>query len=127
PTVGESLAAGVDVVCFSGDKLMGGPQAGIIVGRAELVQRITAHPLARAVRADKTALAGVAATLRHYLRGDVTQAVPIWRMIATPVVDLEARCRAWLDALGGIDGVEVVPSGATVGGGSLPDELLESR
>ncbi|MDI3340510.1 MAG: L-seryl-tRNA(Sec) selenium transferase [Sphaerobacter sp.] len=127
PTVGESLAAGVDVVCFSGDKLLGGPQAGIISGRADLVQRIAAHPLARAVRADKTALAGVAATLRHYLRGDVTETVPIWRMIAAPVAALEARCRAWAAALAAAGDLPVVASRATIGGGSLPEETLESR
>lgn len=127
PTVGESLAAGVDVVCFSGDKLLGGPQAGIISGRADLIRRIAAHPLARAVRADKTALAGVAATLRHYLRGDVTQTVPIWRMIAAPVEALEERCRAWAAALEAAGPLRVVPSRAAVGGGSLPGETLESR
>lgn len=127
PTVGDRLAAGVDVVCYSGDKLVGGPQAGIISGRADLVQKIAAHPLARAVRADKTALAGVAATLRHYLRGDVTETVPIWRMIAASVEDLEARCQRWVGAIGPDTGVQVVPSRATIGGGSLPEETLESR
>jgi len=127
PTVGESLAAGVDVVCFSGDKLLGGPQAGIVVGRADLVRRIAAHPLARAVRSDKTALAGVAATLRHYLRGDVTETVPIWRMIASSTEALEARCRDWADGLRAAGPLAVVASQSAVGGGSLPGETLESR
>jgi L-seryl-tRNA(Ser) seleniumtransferase len=126
PTVGESIADGVDVVCFSGDKLLGGPQAGIISGRAELVKVIAAHPLARAVRADKTALAGVAATLRHYLHGDYTAEIPIWRMIAATVDELETRCGRWLDRLSSA-GATVVRSQATVGGGSLPGETLESR
>ncbi len=126
PTVGESLAEGVDVVCFSGDKLLGGPQAGIISGSAELVRTIAAHPLARAVRADKTALAGVAATLRHYLRDDFTAEIPIWRMISSSVDVLERRCREWLDQLPG-SGAEVASSSSTVGGGSLPGETLESR
>jgi len=82
PTVQESLAAGVDLVCFSGDKLLGGPQAGIIVGRAELVEKIRRHPLARAVRADKTCLAGVTATLLHYLKDEAEREIPIWRMMS---------------------------------------------
>ena len=126
PTVGESLAQGVDVVCFSGDKLLGGPQAGIISGSAEVVQRISAHPLARAVRADKSALAGVAATLRHYIHDDFTETIPIWRMISSSVEDLEERCRGWLDQLPD-SGAEIAVSQSTVGGGSLPGEALESR
>ncbi len=126
PTVGESLSNGVDVVCFSGDKLLGGPQAGIISGKSEIVRQIAAHPLARAVRADKTALAGIAATLRHYLREDFTESVPIWRMISAQPVDLERRCQSWIAQLSEID-AEVTSSQATVGGGSLPGEILESR
>ncbi|HEX7103479.1 MAG TPA: L-seryl-tRNA(Sec) selenium transferase [Nitrolancea sp.] len=126
PTVGESLTEGVDVVCFSGDKLMGGPQAGIIAGRADLVRTIAAHPLARAVRADKIALAGVAATLRHYLRDDYVATIPIWRMISTPLDALEARCRNWIDQLGSED-IRLESSQSAVGGGSLPGETLESR
>ncbi|HVX30870.1 MAG TPA: L-seryl-tRNA(Sec) selenium transferase [Nitrolancea sp.] len=126
PTVGESLAEGVDVVCFSGDKLMGGPQAGIIAGRADLVRKIAAHPLARAVRADKTALAGVATTLRHYLRSDHTEAIPIWRMISAQLPDLELRCRSWIEQIG-IDDITLATSQSAVGGGSLPGETQESR
>jgi L-seryl-tRNA(Ser) seleniumtransferase len=127
PLVDESLAAGVDILCFSGDKLLGGPQAGIIAGRADLVKRVSAHPLARAVRADKTALASVAATLRHYLRGDAAETVPVWRMISLPLDVLEHRCRYWVEQLAGIAPFTVVPGRATVGGGSLPEETLESR
>lgn len=125
PTVGESLAAGVDVVCFSGDKLMGGPQAGIIVGRSELIQRIAEHPLARAVRADKTALAGVAATLRHYLRDDYSESIPIWRMMSISVDVLDARCRRWIEQIADED-IELVSSLSAIGGGSLPGETMES-
>ena len=82
PTLGESIVAGVDVVCASGDKLLGGPQAGLILGRAAVVERIARHPLARALRADKTCLAGLAATLRHYACGEGSEQVPVWWSIS---------------------------------------------
>jgi len=126
PMVQEELAAGADLVCFSGDKLLGGPQAGIIVGRRDLVQRVAAHPLARAVRADKTTLAGLAATLRHYLRGEAERKIPIWRMMSTPLEVLKQRCQTWQQALGAAVAADVVPSEATVGGGSLPGSTLPS-
>jgi L-seryl-tRNA(Ser) seleniumtransferase len=125
PTVAESLAEGVDVVCFSGDKLIGGPQAGIIAGRTDLVRTISAHPLARAVRADKTALAGVAATLRHYLRADFAESIPIWRMISAPLDELETRCRNLIEQIG-FEGMSLATSQSAVGGGSLPGETRES-
>jgi L-seryl-tRNA(Ser) seleniumtransferase len=121
PTVQESLAAGVDAVCFSGDKLLGGPQAGIIVGRAALLEKIRKHPLARAVRADKTCLAGTSATLLHYLKDEAQGEVPVWRMIAMRPEQGKARAEAWREALG--QG-KVVESESTVGGGSLPGESL---
>ncbi|MFM8319756.1 MAG: L-seryl-tRNA(Sec) selenium transferase, partial [Chloroflexota bacterium] len=91
PTVQESLAAGADLVCFSGDKLLGGPQAGIIIGRAALVDKLRKHPLARAVRADKLCLAALSATLLHYLKDEAEREVPIWRMIAAPAEQLQGR------------------------------------
>ena len=91
PTVQESLAAGADLVCFSGDKLLGGPQAGIILGRADLVAKLKKHPLARAIRADKLCLAALTATLLHYLKDEAEREMPIWRMIAAP---LERPCAA---------------------------------
>jgi L-seryl-tRNA(Ser) seleniumtransferase len=124
PTVGESLAAGSDVVCFSGDKLLGGPQAGIIVGRADLLARIRKHPLARAVRADKASLAGLAATLLHYLKDEAEREIPIWQMISASVETLEARAERWRVEIGS---GEVVPAESTVGGGSLPGEVLPTR
>ncbi len=121
PSVQDSLAAGADLICFSGDKLLGGPQAGIIVGRAELVARLKKHPLARAVRADKLCLAALAATLLHYLKDEAEREIPVWRMIAASAETVRARAQAWKIALG--QG-EVLPSQSTVGGGSLPGETL---
>ena len=121
PTVQESLAAGVDLVCFSGDKLLGGPQAGIIVGKKDLIDRIKKHPLARAVRADKTCLAGITATLLHYLKNEAEREIPIWRMMSLSLEQIKARAEAWQNAVG--QG-EVITSESTVGGGSLPDECV---
>ena len=100
PTVFESLAAGSDLVCFSGDKLLGGPQAGIILGKADLVTRLKKHPLARAIRADKLCLAALSATLQHYLKAEALHEIPIWRMIAMELGDLQARAEAWKQTLG---------------------------
>jgi len=121
PTVQESLAAGADVLCFSGDKLLGGPQAGIIVGRADLLAKIKKHPLARAVRADKLCLAALSATLLHYLKDEATREIPVWRMISMSPQQARVRAEAWREALGR---GEVAASESTVGGGSLPDESL---
>jgi L-seryl-tRNA(Ser) seleniumtransferase len=119
PTVQESLAAGVDVVCFSGDKLLGGPQAGIIIGRKDLLDKIKKHPLARAVRADKTCLAGVTATLLHYLKDEAEREIPILKMMSLTPKQVKGRVEAWIRELGR---GEVVEGESTVGGGSLPDE-----
>jgi L-seryl-tRNA(Ser) seleniumtransferase len=121
PTVQESLESGVDILCFSGDKLLGGPQAGIIVGRRELLARIKKHPLARAVRADKTCLAGVTATLSHYLKDEADREIPILRMMSMRAEQVRVRVEAWREALG--QG-EVIESESTVGGGSLPEESM---
>jgi len=121
PTVQESLAQGADLVCFSGDKLLGWPQAGIIIGRADLVARIKKHPLARAVRADKLCLAALSATLLHYLKDEAEREVPIWRMISMPLDEIRQRAASWAQALGA---GEVIPAESTVGGGSLPGESM---
>jgi L-seryl-tRNA(Ser) seleniumtransferase len=119
PTVQESIMAGADLICFSGDKLLGGPQAGIIIGKAELIAKINKHPLARAVRADKTCLAGLTATLLHYLKDEAVEEIPIWKMISMPVEDIRRRAENWSRALGTGD---VIEGEAMVGGGSLPGE-----
>jgi L-seryl-tRNA(Ser) seleniumtransferase len=121
PTVQESLEAGAALVCFSTDKLLGGPQAGIIAGRADLVAKLKKHPLARAVRADKLCLAALSATLLHYLKDEAVRCIPIWQMIAAPLEALQARAQTWQAALGA---GEVLPGESTIGGGSLPGEML---
>jgi len=121
PTVQESLAAGVDIVCFSGDKLLGGPQAGIIIGKKDLLDKIKKHPLARAVRADKTCLAGITATLTHYLKDEAEREIPILKMMSLTVEQVKNRAESWRDSLGQGD---VIESESTVGGGSLPEESM---
>jgi L-seryl-tRNA(Ser) seleniumtransferase len=118
----ERLAAGADVVTFSGDKLVGGPQAGLLVGRADLIARLRRDPLARAMRPDKVTLAAVAATLGLYRAGRAHVAVPVWRMIATPLDELAARTRALAADVGGA----AIAVRSTVGGGSLPGQTLPS-
>ena len=121
PTVQESVSAGADIVCFSGDKLLGGPQAGILVGRADLISKLRAHPLARAVRPDKTCLAGLVATLNHYLRNDAAREIPVWKMIAITSDEIMQRAQGWQVE---IDAGEVCEGDSTLGGGSLPGETL---
>jgi L-seryl-tRNA(Ser) seleniumtransferase len=129
PTPNERLAQGADLVLFSGDKLVGGPQAGLVVGRAELVERLRRDPLARAVRPDKAILAGVAATLAIYRAGTAVTDIPIWRTIATDADSLHERAeriRSTAAATTGRTDVDVVPVEAPVGGGSLPGQVLPS-
>jgi L-seryl-tRNA(Ser) seleniumtransferase len=121
----ESVAEGAGIVCFSGDKLLGGPQAGLIVGKQALIAQLKRHPLARAVRIDKSTLAGLQVTLNHYLRGEAETKIPIWRMIAIPMDELRRRAAAWASALADVNAVfEVIEARSTVGGGSLPGETL---
>ena len=122
PMPQESLRAGMGLVFFSGDKLLGGPQAGIIAGRRELVSRLARHPLARAVRIDKLSLASLTATLVHYLRGEAEREIPVWRMIAATPESLRERANAWKSKLS--ESYSVVESRSAVGGGSLPGETL---
>ncbi len=126
PTVQESLAAGVDAVCFSGDKLFGGPQSGIVVGGADFIARARRHPLMRALRVDKTTLAALHATVLQYLRGEALDAIPVWRMIAAPRGQLEARALAWLGAAHGFAGCKasVLPGLSSLNGNTLQGETI---
>jgi L-seryl-tRNA(Ser) seleniumtransferase len=125
PMVQESIAAGADLVAFSGDKLLGGPQAGIIVGRKELIARLRRHPMARALRVDKLTLAALDATLRSYRRGRATTEVPVWQMISATPAQLQTRAGHWQRTLAA-QGVpsHLIAGESAVGGGSLPGETL---
>ncbi len=125
PLVADSLAAGADLVTFSGDKLLGGPQAGLVVGRKELVDCLRRHPLARAVRPGKDVIAGLHATLMHYARSEAIEVIPVWRMIAASPQALADRAAAWCKAVSGAGfRARLLPGESTVGGGSLPGECL---
>ncbi|MFC2014434.1 L-seryl-tRNA(Sec) selenium transferase [Chloroflexota bacterium] len=124
-SVQQSIAAGVGLACFSGDKLVGGPQAGILVGKKQLIDKLKKHPLARAVRIDKIGLAGLRATLVHYLKGEATDKIPIWRMISASVDEINRRAGVWAEALG--DPGQVIDGESMIGGGSLPGSVLPTR
>ncbi len=128
PTVAECLAGGADLVTFSGDKLFSGPQAGFLVGREDLVGRAAAHPIARAARPDKLALAGLAATLTGWKTG-AWRRFPVYRSAGAPLRELEERGARILAGLPASDAlrVSVEPSQAAFGGGTSPEKLFESR
>ena len=125
PMVQESVALDTGLVFFSGDKLVGGPQAGVIVGKKQLIDKLKKHPLVRAVRIDKVRLAGMVATLRHYLKGEATEKIPVWRMISTSLEEIERRARMWAEALD--NRAQVIEGESAVGGGSLPGSTLPTR
>jgi len=125
PLPSERLAAGSDIVTFSGDKLVGGPQAGLIVGRADLIARIRRDPLARAFRPDKVTLAAVAATLELYRRGLAVAEIPVWQMIASTPEALRSRAEAVRLAIAD-ERASLTSVESTIGGGSLPGETLPS-
>ena len=125
PLPSERLEAGADLVTFSGDKLVGGPQAGILAGRRDLVARLRRDPLARAMRPDKAILAALHATLRLYRTGEALAKIPIWRQIAAPEADLERRARSLAAELAG-EAVRAAPTTSTIGGGSLPGQTQRS-
>lgn len=127
PTVQASLAAGADIVTFSGDKLVGGPQAGLIVGRKELIAQLRRHPMARALRVDKMTLAALDATLRSYRCGRATSEIPIWQMIAASADTIRQRAECWQQRWYA-EGIPCTlwPGESAIGGGSLPGETLPS-
>lgn len=122
PGARQAIGAGCDIVTFSGDKLLGGPQCGVIVGHRELVDAIRRHPLARAVRFDRVRAQLLQATLAAYLDGSVVENVPFWRLAATPIAEVEARAEALAGAVGG----RVVATQAAAGAGSTPGQTLSS-
>lgn len=121
PTIQESVKSGADLITFSGDKLLGGPQAGIIIGKKDLVQKIKKHPLARALRPDKLCLSGLSATLIHYLKDEHFIKIPVWQMISASPEILKNRAERWLNSL---EIGRVIPNLSTIGGGSMPGESL---
>ena len=127
-TVQEAVADGADVVTFSGDKLLGGPQAGIAVGRLDAIAKLRTHALMRALRPDKLTIAALVATMTAYRDGTALETLPVWRLIAEPTVKLGRRAKAVAARLvaAGIP-AEVVETTSTVGGGSLPEETQPSR
>ncbi|MDX1524155.1 MAG: L-seryl-tRNA(Sec) selenium transferase [Anaerolineae bacterium] len=130
PTIQESLAAGIDIVTASGDKLLGGPQAGLIFGKRHLIETLKKHPLIRAFRVDKTTLAALQATLLAYLEDRAVDEIPVWRMIAANLTDLRRRAQRWRTALhraAPAISIEVVDAASTVGGGSLPGQTLPTK
>ncbi len=129
PTVQESVKAGVDLITFSGDKLLGGPQAGILVGKREILDRVKKNPLTRALRVDKMTLAALEITLRSYLDSDeALQTIPTLRMLTEPLETLRARAEKLAGAIsehsGGGLSIEVRPDHSQVGGGALPEAIL---
>ena len=124
PMPQESITAGVALSFFSGDKLLGGPQAGIITGLRDFIATVSRHPLARAVRIDKLSMAALSATLLHYINGEAEAEVPIWRMISASIADLTERCERWESAAGQL--ADIVRARSAIGGGSLPGETLAS-
>jgi L-seryl-tRNA(Ser) seleniumtransferase len=124
PMPQESAAAGVELSFFSGDKLLGGPQAGIIAGKREFIDTVSRHPLARAVRIDKLSMAALSATLLHYINGEAESEIPIWRMISASIAELTERIESWRSGTG--SWASTVGARSAIGGGSLPGETLET-
>jgi L-seryl-tRNA(Ser) seleniumtransferase len=129
PTIASSLEAGADLVAFSGDKLLGGPQAGIVLGRRDLIDRVRRHPLMRAVRADKLTYAALEATLALWAQAPSRTRIPVVRMLTTSAGEIEARARRLVDQLAGLAGLrtEIIDGFSTTGGGSAPGSALPTK
>jgi L-seryl-tRNA(Ser) seleniumtransferase len=128
PTVQASIAVGVDVVCCSGDKLLGGPQAGLILGRASALTRIRKHPLMRALRVDKLTYAALEATLMEYIAGRASETVPVLRMALMSADAIGARAEVVARRLRDAGyAAEVIDGFSTIGGGSAPGSELRTR
>ena len=128
PLVADSIRAGADVVCFSGDKMLGGPQCGILLGRRDLVDRIRRHPLMRALRADKLTYAALEATLIEYAAGRASETVPVAHMLTMTIETIDARAHALADALRAAGWrAEIVEGVSAIGGGSAPGVELPTR
>jgi|TARA_B110000263_G_scaffold136722_1_gene118615 L-seryl-tRNA(Ser) seleniumtransferase len=125
PLLSECIDDGADLVLASGDKLIGGPQAGLIIGKSSLIDTIRKHPLTRALRPDKATIAGLAATLQHYALGEAIEKIPIWQMISMNESILQQRAQQFADAWG--SQAQVITGQSTVGGGSLPGQTLTTR
>jgi L-seryl-tRNA(Ser) seleniumtransferase len=128
PIVSDSIAAGVDVVCFSGDKLLGGPQAGIVAGRHDALERIRRHPLMRALRVDKMTYAALEATLEDFASGHAADGVPVQRMLVLRAEQIGVRAERLAAALNRAGWrARVIEGASTVGGGSAPGVALPTR
>ena len=127
PTVGEIIAAGVDVVSFSGDKLLGSTQAGLIAGKQAIVQRLRKHPLYRALRSDKLRLAALEATLASHQRDKAAAEIPVFQMLSLSPAEIEARAQAVIEQLGPTNlELALEPGESAVGGGSAPTSKLST-
>ena len=132
PTIQESVTAGVDIITASGDKLLGGPQVGLVLGKAHFIEKLKTQPLIRALRVDKTTLAALQATLLAYLEEKAVEEIPVWRMISVGTVSLARRARKWRARLREAPELaelrmEVRDSVSAVGGGSLPGQTLPTK
>ena len=124
PMPQESIEDGSDVCFFSADKLLGGPQAGIILGKKQYIDKIAQHPLARAYRIDKISLAALHATLLHYIKNEALEKIPIWQMISSSEEKLKERAEKFKTRFNHL--IEIIPTTSTIGGGSLPGSQLNS-